>query len=170
MSRPLPPETLDRMKAAWLAGTTAEAIAADVAAEGHLMTASAVIGRMRRAGLTFMGPRSNWRAPIKPRVRKPRPKKAAAPVVVKAPPPPPAPRPTPRPQACDVVLPESRRVAIWDVRDGQCRWIAGDPRRDSTACGHTTAAGSPYCPAHRLIGTEALRSRTAAYTPLRRAA
>ncbi|TXN68471.1 hypothetical protein FV230_12945 [Methylobacterium sp. WL6] len=55
-----------------------------------------------------------------------------------------------------------RRVSILDVRDGVCRWIAGDPRLDPTACGHPADLGSPYCPAHRTV---APRSREAAYVP-----
>lgn len=163
MSCPIPPETFDRMKVQWLAGTAAKVIAADVAAEGIVLSASAVIGRMRRAGLAFMGPRSNWRAPVRKRCRKQRAvRKSDAAVVVKLAP---APRPGPRTKAASVAIPESRRVAIVDLRDGLCRWIAGDPRVDATACGHQTDPGSPYCAAHRFIGTVTPRARSAVYTP-----
>lgn len=160
------PVLVERVKAAWLSGASARSISASLAAEGIARSHSAVIGRMRREGLSHQGPRPAMALPLRS-ARKPHegPRKAPEAVVVKAPPPPPKPKPAPRPKACDVVLPESRRVAITDIRDGMCRWIAGNPRRDSTACGHPTDAGSPYCPAHRIVGTVAPRSRAAAYTP-----
>ena len=41
--------------------------------------------------------------------------------------------------------PPSRRLALIDVPEGACRWIAGD---DGCCCGHPTARGSPYCSFH----------------------
>ena len=173
---PLHPHTWDadlvaRVKAAWLAGTSARSISATLAAEGVARSHSSIIGRMRREGLSHMGPRPSGTG-LPKTARKPRAvaRKATSNVVVKAPSPPPAPRPAPRPQASDVVLPESLRVAIWDVRDGLCRWIAGDLRVDPTACGHPTVAGSSYCEGHRIIGTAARRPSAAVHVPMRRAA
>ncbi|WP_162238977.1 GcrA family cell cycle regulator [Methylobacterium sp. Leaf85] len=163
------PDLVERVKAAWLAGASAGVISAALAADGVHRSASSFIGRMRREGCSFLGP-GTGRTRL---ARNPHegPRKAPKAVVVKAaPPPPPAPRFTPRPKASDVALPESRRVAILDVRDGMCRWIAGDPRRDAPACGHPTDLGSPYCPGHRCIGTVAARSRGVPYIPMRRAA
>jgi len=156
------------MKTAWLAGSAAKVIAADVAAEGIVLSASAVIGRMRRAGLSFQGPRSMWRPPVGKAPRKPRaPRKAAAVVVVKLAP---APRPGPRTKASSIAIPESRRVALWDLRADACRWIAGDPHVDASCCEHPADPGSPYCSAHRFISTVTPRARSAVYVPTRRAA
>ncbi|WP_156462870.1 GcrA family cell cycle regulator [Methylobacterium sp. Leaf93] len=152
------PDLVERVKALWLAGVSARSISATLAAEGIARSHSSVIGRMRRENVSFQGPGAS-RPPL---ARKPHegPRKAPKALVVKAPPPPP--KPAPRPAASDVLLPESRRVSILDVRDGVCRWIAGDPRLDPTACGHPADLGSPYCPAHRTV---APRSREAAYVP-----
>lgn len=174
---PLHPHTWDpalvaRVKDAWLAGTSARSISATLAAEGVARSHSSIIGRMRREGLSHMGPRPSGTG-LPKTARKPRAvaRKAPSEVVVKAAATPPAPRPAPRPMASDVVLPESRRVAILDVRDGLCRWIAGDPRVDATCCGHPTAAGSSYCEGHRIIGTVARRPSVAPLvTSFRRAA
>lgn len=58
-----------------------------------------------------------------------------------------------------MALPESLRVSLVDVRDGQCKWISGEPTAEATCCGHRVDQGSSYCPGHRALGTVAPRQR-----------
>ena len=152
--------------ASWLAGKGGSGTAAILNLRfGNARSRSAVIGRMHRAGLA-----GYVRAPAPPAVRKAgapktseRRKPAVAAPAAVARPSTPAPRPAPR-RPAGVALPESLRVGLVDVRDGQCRWIAGEPTAAATCCGHVADQGSSYCPAHRAIGTVSQYRRDAAPT------
>jgi hypothetical protein len=51
-------------------------------------------------------------------------------------------------EASDAVAPlNGVGVKIWDLGDGHCRWVIGDPK-DLTFCGHSNHKGSSYCPTH----------------------
>lgn len=159
-----PPE-IERAIELWKSGVGGQATAAALEAEfGIRRSKCSVIARMARAGLSFQGAPSPQalraaanaklaRGLVAPPRRKAAPKPAAAPV------PRPSPRIAPRP-AMGVAIPESKRVAITDLKAGMCRWIAGDPRQDATCCGHAVDVGSPvWCSAHRAIGTVGARPR-----------
>lgn len=45
----------------------------------------------------------------------------------------------------NVEAPPSLQLTILEIRDGQCRYIAGD---DRLCCGHPTYRDRPYCEAH----------------------
>nr|WP_281409806.1 GcrA family cell cycle regulator [Methylobacterium sp. BTF04] len=153
--------------------------AADVAAEinrrfGMSVSRKAIIAKMHRCGLSFKGPAlpvmlpkgtkgapRPVRATAAPKA-KPAPKPKAAPVLVAS-----VPRPAPRPMD----LPESRRVAIQNLRHDECRYIAGDPKTDPTCCGHAVELGSSWCPAHARLCTTVHRPRVqSGFVSFRRAA
>ena len=51
-------------------------------------------------------------------------------------------------EASDAVAPlNGVGVKIWDLRDGHCRWVIGDPK-DLTFCGHDKHGKSSYCNTH----------------------
>ncbi|WP_159728341.1 GcrA family cell cycle regulator [Methylosinus sp. Ce-a6] len=79
--------------------------------------------------------------PIAPRV--PPEKALAAPAPVIAP-------------IADVAIQESKRVKLFDLTDGACRWPIGTPGSDDFhfcgAGGASLAAGRPYCGQHARIG------------------
>lgn len=114
---------------------------------GLQVSRSSVIGRMRRVGV----PHGEREA-----VAKVEPKPAPAPAPVKPAPPreprvaQPEWRPTPRP-----VQPLAPRPAggirLVDSREGQCRFIAGQPTADAVCCGAGTPPGSSWCPSHRRL-------------------
>lgn len=142
---------------------------------GLAISRKSVIAKMHRLGLSFKGPALPDMLPAgtKGQARpdharavalkaKPAPKPRPAPVLVA-----PQPRPAPRPSA----LPESRRVAIEDLRYGMCRYIAADPKIDSTCCGHAVEIGSAWCPAQARLCMTASRPRfSAGFMTFRRAA
>lgn len=53
------------------------------------------------------------------------------------------------------VRPESLKISIIDVRDGQCRWIEGQP--SGGCCGHPTRGGSSYCEFHHAIAYQPVK-------------
>lgn len=135
---------------------------------------SSVIGIAHRAGLSFQGRltespiRPRRVGPLAPRVRKPRPARPRA----EAAPKPPKPAPAPKAPAAPVGIPESRQVSIVEIREGQCKYMAGDPRDPSSSCcGHPTASGSPWCPGHHAVCTTPSTARVGGFIPsFRRAA
>lgn len=170
------------MRASEIAGVIAEEY-------GVSASKSAVIGIAYRAGLANAG----WKRPAAASASRiarnarqnearraareglppkpPRPPKAAQP---KAAPKPKAP-PRPRIEAASATgLPVSLQIPLTDVRDGQCRYIADDPKGgQATCCGHPAVSGSPWCEAHRAICVSGTAPRPSAFIPysrLRRAA
>lgn len=152
--------------------------AADVAAAVNRrfdtdFSRKSLIAKMHRMGLSHSGPsipsaftaggKGKSKPAPKPKApRKPKPIPVAVAVVAK-------PTAAPRP-AVPMALPESRRVAIHDLRIGHCRYIAGNPRVDSTACGHKAVLGSSWCEAHRVLCTAVSRPRAVGSGSYRRAA
>ncbi|QDI79010.1 hypothetical protein E8E01_00370 [Methylorubrum populi] len=171
-----PAEAKARVTELWLGRQMpAVEIAGAVAQEfGIAASKSAVIGIAFRAGLSFQGRltaspiRPRRVGPAPPRVRKPRPARPR----VEAAPKPPKPAPIPKAPAGPVGIPESLRVSIVAVRDGACRFIAGDPREPgATCCGHPTVSGGPWCAGHHAICTTPSTGRGGGFMPsFRRAA
>ncbi len=185
------PAARERVCALWLSRTMpASAIAGIIASEfGVSASKSAVIGIAYRAGLANAG----WKRPgaasasriarnarqneARRAARKglppkpPRPPKAAKPPAAPKSPAPPRPRIE---AASTMGLPQSLRIPLVEIRDGQCRFIADDPAGGgATCCGHATAQGSAWCPAHRAICVSGTTARPSAFIPyarLRRAA
>ncbi len=51
-----------------------------------------------------------------------------------------------------IPIPESRRVAIADLRESVCKWPLGDPlQADFAYCGNDSDSGHPYCQYHSSI-------------------
>ncbi len=164
-----PQAARDRVTSIWKTGEkTSTEIAAIITSEfGFPASKSSVIGIAFRAGLAFKGrqikactravDRAAGRARQEAareasRKRREAAKAAkAAGLVVTAP----KPKAPPRPVAArspEVV--ESLRIPLVDVREGQCRFIACDPRMEAaTCCGHPTTHASPWCEGHRAICT-----------------
>lgn len=57
------------------------------------------------------------------------------------------------PPVVEIVIPQTRRVTIFDLEPGMCKFPIGDPRKDDfTFCGATgVAAGRSYCAEHTKI-------------------
>lgn len=138
---------------------------------GMQLTRRSVISKMHRMGLSYRGPalpemlpsgtKGQPRPKREPAVAKPKPVQSPKPVPVMVA------RAALRPSG----LPESRRVAIQDLRHGMCRFIAGDPKVDSSCCGHPTELGSAWCPGHARLCTTVYQPRAGAgFVPFRRAA
>ncbi|SFM84741.1 GcrA family cell cycle regulator [Methylobacterium pseudosasicola] len=81
-----------------------------------------------------------------------------------------APKPKPA-KAVEVGIPASLRVAIWEIRDGQCRYIADDPKGGAaTYCGHVAQHGAVWCPGHFRMCTVPSRRPVNAWIPEHRRA
>lgn len=125
----------------WTEGWSASQIAGKLGG----VTRNGVIGKVHR--LELPARRTTQRAAPAPRRlrkaaggRKVHPWRTQPPV---PPSPPAAPRLRPLPQ----IEVEPCRIALLDLRKGQCRWPIGDPQdADFAFCGHT--AGRTYCEAH----------------------
>lgn len=123
---PWPLERVERLKALNADGLSAERIARELGD----VTRNAVIGKLRRMNIALASARSEAR---RQRPAPPRPR-------------PPAARPEPVSITHDE--PPSLAIPIAEIRDGQCRWIAGEPTSECTCCGHKTQRGSSYCEFH----------------------
>lgn len=114
---------------------------------GLQVSKSAVIGVAFRAGLSD-------RATQEARARVSRPKEARAATRRPRPVSKSAPAPKPKPAPVSAAIPVSLRIAVWEIRDGMCRFIAGDPKGGAaTYCGHGIQHGSAWCPGHRKLCT-----------------
>jgi hypothetical protein len=153
----------------WIEGrlSAVEIAAAVATAHGFEATKSAVVGIAFRAGLAFKGRPANRpsdpagrmaRRPAQRREQRARqPKPAPAPKAI------PAPKPAPVLPAA--ALP-SLGIPFAGVRDGQCRYIADDPKAwPVTCCGHPTASGSPWCEGHRAVCTVPIGARASVWIP-----
>ncbi|WP_246691506.1 GcrA family cell cycle regulator [Methylobacterium sp. WL12] len=165
------PAAVERAMALWATAPSAADVAMAVNTEfGTAFSRRAIISRMHRAGLSHAGPRLPVMLP-KGTKGKPKAKRDPATVVKPKPAPKPAAvlvaRPAPRPSE----LPESRRVAITEIGASACRYIAWDPRVDSSCCGHAVEQGSAWCPGHARICTTVSRPRVSSgFALFRRAA
>jgi hypothetical protein len=180
------PAARERVCQLWLSREMpASAIASVIAEEyGVVASKSAIIGIAYRSGLAEQG----WKRPsgTSPAARA---RKNAAQAATRAaaraalppkpPKPPAAPKPLARPRpaiaaASPSGLPQSLGIPLTAIRDGQCKFIADDPAGGgATCCGHATASGSPWCPAHRALcvtGTVAKPSVFIPFARMRRAA
>lgn len=66
----------------------------------------------------------------------------------------------PRDEIPDVVVPETERVQIADLRDNQCRYIFGDPKQtDHYYCHRSAEAGLSWCHVHASVVSETTNDR-----------
>ena len=148
-------ERVELLKKLWKDGLSASQIAAEMGS----ITRNAVIGKVHRLGLS--GRVKASASPV-PRLRKaPRPRSvivsggsrgntALAPRIIQefeieheA---------EIIPFAQPVQAPESKRVAIIELREGVCRWPLGDPLQQEFAyCGNDSDTGRPYCCYHSTV-------------------
>ena len=124
------------LKKLWGEGKTA----AEIAKELGGVTRNAVIGKAHRLKL------SNRVSPIQQN-KKPAPKvQPAQPVEKKA-------------QKVEPVQTQDNdrpRVALIDLKAGQCRWACGDPREEDFGfCGAKALPGLPYCAEHAKVAYQA---------------
>lgn len=171
------PEAVEMAVAMWPTTPSAADVAEALNARFGLdISRKAVIAKMHRLGLSFRRPALPKTLPSGTK-GKTGPKREPAAAVKSAPKPVPASKavapvpPAPRPSQ----LPESRRVALADLRYGECKYIANDPRVDATCCGHRAEFGSYWCPAHARLCTTVYRRKGAdsfsvGFVPHRRAA
>ncbi len=128
------PEKEERVKLLWGEGNSGGKIAAIL---GDKTSRSSVMGKLKRLGLLGVGLGRGVRRPRSmdgSRVRStPRSAKCRAPVLIAGP---------------VIGEPSPLRIPISDIGDNACRWIAGDPRRDGTCCGHHTVGELSYCGHH----------------------
>lgn len=145
----------------WPTGCGSSAIIAALAEAGKTAGKSAVIGIAFRAGLAFQGAhysdagRANAKAKkptLTPHERAERERARDAKRRARAAAAAGRPVPPPRPRVAPEGVPVTLGILLTDVRDGQCRYIADDPRAGpATCCGHATVPGSSWCPGHRAI-------------------
>lgn len=124
-------DRIDRLKALWRDGVTAELIARDLA---HGITRSAVLGKVHRMGLSA----GRTSSPTRKRQESgPGPATAARERIEAA--------------ALDQgrdVAPDVARASVLTVRRQECRWPIGDPRSPGFGlCGRARERGA-YCHAH----------------------
>lgn len=176
-----PPAARERIRELWLAGSmSASQMAAICEAEhGFTVTKSAVIGVAYRLGLAFQGrkaiatpedlaARRDRQAEARRAAKERRERLAAA-----KPPKLPAAkgaRAVKRPRrpvpAIPAALPSSLRIPLVEAREGQCRFIADDPRAGPvTCCGHPAVSGSAWCEPHRALCTSRAGAVSTAWIP-----
>jgi GcrA cell cycle regulator len=116
------------------------------------LSRSSVIGKAARLGINFRG------AARHPRSTKTKNAAQAAPAVPAAPI---APALAP---VVDIAIPVSRRVTLFDLRDGMCRWPIGEPAAPEFRFCGTRSVGAVYCGDHTRIAytTPAEQKRAAA--------
>lgn len=157
-------ERVEVLKTMWLAGSSASQIAATLGD----VTRNAVIGKVHRLGLSGRGKPTSTAAP---RARKPRTANAGAsrsrrsttarpsaqPLTVGATALKPSEElvaeidvvPVARGRADLVLVGDSPRLSIQELKENTCRWPIGDPLHDDFHfCGRSTQEGHPYCEYH----------------------
>ncbi|MBV6659271.1 MAG: GcrA cell cycle regulator [Devosiaceae bacterium] len=167
-------ERVETLKTMWLAGSSASQIAA---ALGDV-TRNAVIGKVHRLGLSGRGKPTSTAAP---RARKPRTTTAATSrprrttttrsaggmtvgaTALRATPNPlaaPEAEPVVRGRVDLVLVGESPRLTIQELREDTCRWPVGDPLSDDFHfCGRATQDGKTYCDYHCGVAFQAPNER-----------
>ncbi|MBE7197159.1 MAG: hypothetical protein INR70_05065 [Parafilimonas terrae] len=160
----------------WVTGCGSARIIEALAAVGKVATKNAVICQAYRAGLAFQGARTKppaprpARVPLTPEERAERERARAARRRARDAAAPGRPVPPPRPRIERTSAPPSLRIPFWQTSDGECRYIADDPKRDSTCCGHPIFPGSRYCPAHHAECVQTERRPAPVFVPYRRIA
>lgn len=155
-------ERVETLRTMWLAGSSASQIAAVLGD----VTRNAVIGKVHRLGLSGRGKPTSTATP---RARKPRASSGASTRTRRSPTRPAAPvtmgatalkgdlneqqqvvaEPVVRGRADLVLVGESPRLQIQELKENTCRWPIGDPlTEDFHFCGRGTLEGQPYCEYH----------------------
>ena len=168
-------ERVEVLKTMWLGGSSASQIAA---ALGDV-TRNAVIGKVHRLGLSGRGKPTSTATP---RARKPRapssggsrtrrsaatrsggaavslgatalkPDEAAVAELEQV--------PVARGRVDLVLVGESPRLSIQELKENTCRWPVGDPLQDDFHfCGRSTLEGQPYCEYHCGVAFQAPNER-----------
>jgi len=167
-------ERVEMLKTMWLGGSSASQIAA---ALGDV-TRNAVIGKVHRLGLSGRGKPTSTAAP---RARKPRPSgstgasrprrttaarssgvamgatalKTDEMAVAEL-----QPAPVARGRADLVLVGESPRLSIQELKEDTCRWPVGDPMQDDFHfCGRSALDNQPYCEYHCGVAFQAPSER-----------
>ncbi len=157
-----------------------------VAEHGLAVTKSSVIGVAFRAGMAGRAPRSEKSkaaASAQPamsreeRRARNRDRKAAKAAERRGGTAPRTPRPVQAPRPVAVARTEpagiapSLRIPLTAIRDGECRFIAGDPvHGDGTCCGHPVRLGSRWCAEHHALSTVPVRWAVSVWMPEHRRA
>jgi GcrA cell cycle regulator len=142
------------LRARWADGHSASQIAQAIERQtGQPCSRNAVIGKLHRLGLSGRTTPARSARLIRNRLANARVRLA-----------PPSPRTQQRPHARLRGIPkvaplapqtnaEGQFVTVLNVRDGECRFIAGDPREDARYCARPTAlrgrVHASFCPAHQ---------------------
>ena len=166
-------DRVETLKTMWLAGSSASQIAA---ALGDV-TRNAVIGKVHRLGLSGRGKPTSTATP---RARKPRASSGGAsrprrsttrtstPITLGATALNVQPEgeqqivaePVVRGRADLVLVGESPRLSIQELKENTCRWPIGDPLQDDFHfCGRSTLEGQPYCEFHCGVAFQAPNER-----------
>ncbi len=163
----------------WPTGCGSARIIEALAEAGKAAGKSAVIGVAFRAGLAFQGAHYSRTIQKASRAQRPRltpeeradrerardAKRRARAAAGR-------PVPPPRPRVAPAGVPVSLGIRIWEIRDGQCRYIADDPIKaaPATCCGHAVVPGSSWCPGHRAICSAPAAKPVSVWVPHRRVA
>jgi hypothetical protein len=162
----------------WVTGCGSARIIEALAAVGKVATKNAVVCQAYRAGLAFQGARTKppaprpARVPMTPEERAERERARAARRRARDAAAAGRPVPPPRPRVQPVGVPVSLGIRIWEIRDGQCRFIADDPIKaaPATCCGHAVVPGSSWCQGHRAICSAPAQRPVSVWVPGRRVA
>ena len=145
------------LRARWAEGFTASQIAAMLERETRQRcTRNAVIGKMHRLGLagratpvrsakSIRNKLANALVRLRCAQSHPRLREVSK-----------ARREAPKAALAPLLNAEGDFVTVLNVRDGECRFIAGDPREGAPYCGRATQARghgayAPFCPAHARV-------------------
>jgi len=121
----------------------------------------AVSGKVSRMGLGWMRPEAEKREPRPSRPRPPRSLPLSHPIIPTIPVERIAPLPKPEriAQVSDVDVVRPRLKTLMELKDSECRWPIGDPKRpDFGFCGAPRVVGPhPYCALHMRMSYAAPR-------------
>lgn len=148
-------DRVERLRALWAEGRTAEQIAREL---DHGISRSAVLGKVYRLGLSEGRPGRSVARKRPP--RRPRRSPGTADPSLAAPPP-----GGPAVDAGWIPGPPADGPDILSVRRGQCRWPYGEPEAGLVFCGQAVARGV-FCAAHARLGYREPREGAAALLAL----
>jgi GcrA cell cycle regulator len=135
-------------------GRTGEEVAFELNKKfGSGLSRSSVLGKAARLDINFRGAARHQRSTKTKNAAQAAPAVPAAPI---------APALAP---VVDIAIPASRRVTLFDLRDGMCRWPIGEPGTpEFRFCGARVPGAGPYCGDHMRIAytTPAEQKRAAA--------